>query len=45
MSHDVFSGLVCTFKLLTSQHPNTSIWHARPYTRTFWRPAYGHTWR
>lgn len=40
---DVFSGLMCTFKLLPSQHTNTSIWHARPYTRTSGRPAYGHT--
>jgi len=45
ISHDIFSGLACTFKLLPTQHTDTSIWHARPYARTFWRPAYGHTWQ
>ena len=36
-----FSGLAQTFKLLSSKHTESSIWHARPFATTFQRQEYG----
>jgi len=36
--------LVWIFKSLPSKHKETRIWHARPFTSTFYRPAYGLIW-
>jgi len=36
-----FPGLACTFTLLASKYTKMSIWHARPYSNVFYRPAYG----
>jgi len=43
VSHDGlgFSSLAWTFKLLPSNYTETSIWHARPFVSTFYRPAHG----
>jgi hypothetical protein len=30
-----FSGVLWTLNLLQSKHTETSIWHARPFARTF----------
>ena len=35
-----FSGLEWTLKLLPHKHRESSIWHASPFTSTFWRLAY-----
>ena len=38
-----FSGLIWTFNLPPSKHKVATIWHALPFARTFYRPAYGRT--
>jgi hypothetical protein len=36
-----FCDRVWILKLLASKHTQTSIWHARPFASTLYRPAYG----
>jgi len=39
----IFSGLVQILEVLPSKRTTTTtIWHARPFTSTFQRPAHGH---
>jgi hypothetical protein len=37
-----FSGFTWTFKLVSCEHPETSIWHAKPFDSTLETSIWSH---